>query len=159
MESIEEANADLVRELTDDLNAGDFDAIEASLESGYGEDDDRPTAGEIRRAEEARREAFPDYHEEIETLATDGVDVVVIYDVTGTHEGAASWDDLYRYRSVPSTVPPTGEEIRFPLIRRFRIEDGRITLWESMQTPLTMLVGLGMDWEAFTSELPAMFPE
>lgn len=154
MGTTEAANEQLVRELTQELNDGNLDAIEAALEAGYGEDDNRPTAQEIRRAEAARREAFPDYHEAIQTLATDGADVVVVYDVTGTHEGQASPEDLYRYRSVVYTMPPTGKEIVFALVRRFRIEDGRITLWESMQTPLTMLVELGLDWEAFRADLP-----
>lgn len=152
-------NEELVRTLTEELNAGNFDIIEEYLVDGYGEDDDRPTASEIRRAEEARRVAFPDYHEEIQTVTTDGEDVVVLYDVTGTHEGAASPEDLYRYRSVVYTVPPTGNEVFFSLFRRFEITDGRITLWESMQTPLTMLAQLGLDWETFRTDLPEYVTE
>jgi len=155
MSTTEEENAALIRALTEELNAGNFDAIEDDyLVDGYGEGDGRPTAGELVGTERARREAFPDWHEEIRTLTTDGSEVVAIYDVTGTHEGSASQEDPYRYRSVVYTMPPTGEEIVFALIRRFEVEDG-ITWWESMQTPLTMLVELGLDWEAFESDLPA----
>ncbi len=159
MGTIDDDNRALVRELTAELNAGNFDAIEEYLEDGYGEGDDRPTASEIRRAEAARREAFPDYHEEIQSITTDGEDVVVLYDVTGTHEGSASPEDLYRYRSVVYTLPPTGNEVFFSLFRRFEITDGQITLWESMQTPLTLLSQLGMDWETMVTELPEYVAE
>lgn len=154
MTTTEAENEALVRELTAELNAGNVDAMEEYLVDGYGEGEDKPTADELIRAEKARHEAFPDWHEEIMSITTDGEDVTVIYDVTGTHEGSASYEDTYRYRSIVYTMPPTDEEIVFALIRRFRIEDGQITLWESMQTPLTMLVKLGLDWETFTEELP-----
>lgn len=154
MTTTEAENTELVRELTAELNAGNVEAMREYLVDGYGKDEDKPTASELIRAEKARHEAFPDWHEEIMSITTDGEEVTVIYDVTGTHEGSASIEDLYRYRSIVYTMPPTGEEIIFALIRRFRIEDGQITLWESMQTPLTMLVRLGLDWETFKQELP-----
>lgn len=88
------------------------------------------------------------------SITTDGEDVTVIYDVTATHSGSASYEDTFRYRSIVYTMAPTDEEIVFALIRRFKIEDGQITLWESMQTPLTMLVKLGLDWERFIDDLP-----
>lgn len=154
MGTIEAENEALARELTAELNAGNLDALEEYLEDGYGEADPRPTVSEIRREEEARREAFPDYHEDITTLTTNGEDVVVIYNVSGTHEGAASPDGLYRNRSIVFTVPPTGNEVFFSLIRRFKNTDGQVTLYESMLTPLTLLRQLGLDWEQFTTDLP-----
>lgn len=123
MGTTESENETLVRELTEELNAGYLEVIEEYLVDGYGED------------------------------------VVVLYDVSGTHEGRASPEDLYRYRSVVYTVPPTGNEVFCSLFRRFEIEDGRITLWESMQTPLTMLAQLGLDWETFRADLPEYVTE
>lgn len=155
MTPTEADNEELVRELTAELNAGNVDAMEEYLVDGYGKGEDKPTASELIRAEKARHEAFPDWHEKIISITTAGEDVTVIYDVTGTHTGSAAYEDTYRYRSIVYTMPPTGEEIVFALIRRFTIEDGQITLWESMQTPLTMLVKLGLDWETFIEELPS----
>lgn len=159
MSPTDEDHKSLVRELTEELNAGNFEVIEEYLVDGYGEGEDKPTAAEIRRAEAARREAFPDYHEEIQTITTDGEDVTVLYDVTGTHEGAAAPEDLFRYRSVVYTMPPTGNEVFFSVFRRFKITDGQITMWESMQTPLTMLAQLGLDWGQFQSDLPEYLPD
>lgn len=145
---------ELVRELTAELNAGNVDAMEEYLVADYGEHDDKVPKDELIRAEKARHEAFPDWNEEIMSITTDGEDVTVIYDVTATHSGSASYEDTFRYRSIVYTMAPTDEEIVFALIRRFKIEDGQITLWESMQTPLTMLVKLGLDWERFIDDLP-----
>lgn len=154
MTTTETRNAELVRDVTEELNAGNVDALTEYLVDGYGEGEDKPTADELIRAEKARHEAFPDWTEEIMSLTTDGKEVTAIYDVTATHEGSADYEDTYRYRSIVYTMPPTGEEMMFALIRRFEIEDGQITLWESMQTPLTMLVKLGLDWERFVEDLP-----
>lgn len=146
MQATEDGARELVRELTEALNAGEYDALEEFLADDYDElYDNDETVSELIEEERQRGEAFRDKHEELDAILTDtewtdGVRLEAWYDVTGIHAGEFI------------SVPPTGNEVEFPLLRTLVIEDGSITRYRLVYT-LGFLLDLGLDWEAFTEEV------
>ena len=61
------------------------------------------------------REAFPDFHNQIEDMVAEDAKVVAHLTYTGTHEG------------VLFDVEPTGRKVKYEGIAIFRIADGQIT--------------------------------
>jgi steroid delta-isomerase-like uncharacterized protein len=111
----------VVRRLHDIWNTGDLTAVdEVYAEDFVGhfppsshlpERRGRQGAAEgIRRA----KAAFPDWHEAVEAIVTEGSTVVTRYTSTGTHEG--EFRDL----------PPTGRRISVPEISIYRVAGGRV---------------------------------
>lgn len=145
--STTEADAkELVREFTDELNAGNYDGVEELFADGYNElyDNEETVSERIQNARD-RDEAFADKHEDLDVILTDtdwddGQRLEAWYDVTGTHEGEFI------------NIPPTGNEVKFPLVRMLVIEDGRITRYRVAYT-LGFLLDLGVDWETLTDEI------
>ncbi|MFB6217756.1 MAG: ester cyclase [Halobacteriaceae archaeon] len=147
MSTTEEAD-ELVRELTDAVNAGDYDAIEGLFADGYGElwdNAEYESVDELLAQERERADAFEGKHEEIDTVlvdtgGSDGVHLDAWYTVTGTHVGEFI------------NIPPTGNEVEFPMARILVVEDGEITRYRLLYT-LGFLLDLGLNWDALTDEV------
>lgn len=146
MSSTEEAK-DLIRAFTEELNAGNYDAIEEFFADDYNDqyDNAEEPVSELIEEEQKRAEAFAEKHEDLDVILTDtewdeGARLDVWYDVTGVHEGEFI------------SIPPTGNEVEFPLLRMFTIEDGQITRYRLGYT-LGFLLDLGLDWETLTEEV------
>ena len=89
-------------------------------------------APKLRTAFATFREAFPDWHQEIRELVSDGHTVVARMRCTGTHHGA--WQGL----------APTGRRMRIDEVYFFRITDHRVSgLWglEDTWTRMRQLAG------------------
>lgn len=145
MSDSEDAATDLIRELTTELNAGHYEAVADFFVADYVDRFDNESVQEILRKERERDEAFAEKHEAIDTILTDtdhtdGTQLSVWYTVTGTHEG----EFLH--------LPPTGNQVEFPLLRVVTIEDGQITRYRLVYT-LGFLLDLGLDWEQLTEQV------
>lgn len=89
-------------------------------------------APKLRRSFSEFRSAFPDWHQDVRELITDGHTVVARMRCTGTHEG--EWQGL----------APTGRQMRVDEVYFFRVADDRITgLWglEDTWTRMRQLAG------------------
>jgi ketosteroid isomerase-like protein len=119
------APTDLVRRLVDDvINGGDLDLLDELCAPSL--------APKLRRAFGEFRSAFPDWHQEVRELVTDGHTVVARMRCTGTHHG--EWQGL----------APTGRRMRVDEVYFFRVADDRITgLWglEDTWTRMRQLAG------------------
>ena len=114
----------VVRRLHDAWNTGDLAAVDAI----YAEDfvGHFPPSSHLpdRRGREGAREgirraktAFPDWHEAVEAMITEGNTVVTRYTSTGTHLG--------EFRGLPG-LAPTGQKIRVPEISIYRVARGQV---------------------------------
>jgi steroid delta-isomerase-like uncharacterized protein len=114
----------IVRRLHDIWNTGDLAAVEAV----YAEDfvGHFPPSSHLpdRRGRDGAREgirraktAFPDWHEHVEAMVTEGNTVVTRYTSTGTHLG--------EFRGLPG-LAPTGRKIAVPEISIYRVANGKV---------------------------------
>lgn len=145
MTTTEAEAKELIREFTEELNAGNYDALDGFFVEDYSERYDNRTVGELVQEERDRGEAFVDKHEDLDGILTDtderdGQHLNAWYTVTGTHER----EFLH--------LPPTGHQVEHPFIRTFVIEDGHITRYRMVFT-LGFLLDLGLDWETLTEEV------
>ena len=114
----------IVRRLHEAWNTGDLAAVDAI----YAEDfvGHFPPSSHLpdRRGREGAREgirrakvAFPDWHEAVEAMVTEGNLVVTRYTSTGTHLG--------EFRGLPG-LAPTGRKITVPEISIYRVAGGKV---------------------------------
>jgi steroid delta-isomerase-like uncharacterized protein len=114
----------VVRRLHDIWNSGDL----AAVDEVYAEDfvGHFPPSSHLpdRRGRDGAREgirraktAFPDWHEAVETMVTEGNLVVTRYTSTGTHRG--------EFRGLPG-LAPTGRKITVPEMSIYRVARGRV---------------------------------
>jgi SnoaL-like polyketide cyclase len=120
---------DVVHRLVADvINGGDFDVLDELCVE--------PLAPKLRKAFAEFRAAFPDWHQEIVELVTEGETGVARFRCTGTQLGA--WRGL----------PPTERRMKIDEVYFFRITDGRISgLWglEDNWTRMRQLRGVAGD--------------
>lgn len=141
-----EADArELIREFTDELNAGNYDALAAFFADDYEDRYDNRSVDEAVQEERDRGEAFADKNEEIDGILVDtddreGQHLNAWYTVTATHDG----EFLH--------LPPTGNRVEHPFVRTFVVEEGEITRYRKVYT-LGFLLDLGLDWETLTDEV------
>ncbi|MCO8244544.1 MULTISPECIES: ester cyclase [unclassified Haladaptatus] len=117
------ANTEIVREFVEQaFNNGNLEVADEYLAEDFVRHD--PDMGEVRGREkykefiEMNRTAFPDYHETIENIITQGDTVMYRWTLRGTQEGEFMG------------VAPTGNEIEVTGMIDMRLENGRITeLW------------------------------
>ncbi|MGA9399404.1 ester cyclase [Haladaptatus sp.] len=114
------ANTEIVREFVEQaFNNGNLEVADEYLAEDFVRHD--PDMGEVRGREkykefiEMNRTAFPDYHETIENIITQGDTVMYRWTLRGTQEGEFMG------------VAPTGNEIEVTGMIDMRLEDGRIT--------------------------------
>ena len=121
--------SDVVRRLVAEvINGGDLDLLEELCVE--------PLAPKLRQAFAEFRAAFPDWHQEIVELVTEGETVVARFRCTGTQRGA--WRGL----------PPTERRMKVDEVYFVRITDGRIrSLWglEDTWTRIRQLRGVAGD--------------
>jgi hypothetical protein len=121
--------SDVVRRLVAEaINGGDLDLLEELCVE--------PLAPKLRQAFAEFRAAFPDWHQKIVELVTEGETVVARFRCTGTQRGA--WRGL----------PPTERRMKVDEVYFFRITDGRIrSLWglEDTWTRMRQLRGVAGD--------------
>jgi len=114
----------VVRRLHDIWNQGDL----AAVDDVYAEDfvGHFPPSSHlpVRRGRAGAREgirraraAFPDWHEAVEAMVTEGNTVVTRYTSTGTHLG--------EFRGLPG-LAPTGRAIAVPEISIYRVASGKV---------------------------------
>ena len=114
----------IVRRLHEAWNTGDL----AAVDEIYAEDfvGHFPPSSHLpdRRGREGAREgirraktAFPDWHEAVEAMVTEGNTVVTRYTSTGTHLG--------EFRGLPG-LAPTGRKITVPEISIYRVAGGKV---------------------------------
>lgn len=131
-------NKRLVDEFIQDLfTKGDLDAVDRYLTPHFiNHDAPFPGAPEgaegMRRAAEMFRQAFPDWHSDIEQLVAEGDTVVEVFTASGTHRGELMG------------VPGTGKNIVLPGINVFRIEGDRIAERWGRLDQLGLLQQLGL---------------
>jgi len=131
----------IVRRLHDAWNAGDL----AAVDEIYAEDfvGHFPPSSHLpdRRGREGAREgirraktAFPDWHEHVEAMVTEGNTVVTRYTSTGTHRG--------EFRGLP-TLAPTGRKISVGEISIYRVANGKVAEQWCLLDELARLQQLG----------------
>lgn len=116
-------NTEIVREFVEQtFNEGNLEVADEYLAEDFVRHD--PDMGDVRGREkykefiEMNRTAFPDYHETIDDIITQGDTVMYRWTLHGTQEGEFMG------------VPPTGNEIEVTGMIDMHLEDGRITeLW------------------------------
>jgi steroid delta-isomerase-like uncharacterized protein len=120
--SIEETKA-LVRRAIDLINEGNLDALDdcfaasfvdhplypALMSPGYA-----PGLALFKQALAGFRTVLPDMRWTVDHLLAEEDRVLVVYTLTGTHQGTFF------------NVPPTGKQITYVSVSLFRIEDGKI---------------------------------
>jgi steroid delta-isomerase-like uncharacterized protein len=79
------------------------------------------------------RAAFPDWHEAIEDMVTEGNTVVTRYTSTGTHRG--------EFRG----IAPTGRRVSLPEVSVYRVRSGKVAEQWCMLDELGRLRQLGVD--------------
>jgi steroid delta-isomerase-like uncharacterized protein len=135
----------LVRRLHEIWNTGDLGAVDEV----YAEDfvGHFPPSSHLpdRRGRDGAREgirrakiAFPDWHEGVEAMVTEGNVVVTRYTSTGTHRG--------EFRGLPG-VRPTGRTITVPEISIYRVARGRVAEQWCLLDELGRLQQLGASVE------------
>jgi steroid delta-isomerase-like uncharacterized protein len=131
----------IVRRLHDAWNAGDL----AAVDDIYAEDfvGHFPPSSHLpdRRGREGAREgirraklAFPDWHEHVEAMVTEGNTVVTRYTSTGTHLG--------QFRGLPG-LPPTGRKISVREMSIYRVANGQVVEQWCLLDELARLQQLG----------------
>ena len=116
-------NTEIVRKFVEKaFNDGNMEVADECLAEDFVRHD--PDMGEVRGREkykefiEMNRTAFPDYHETIDDIITQGDTVMYRWTLRGTQEGEFMG------------VDPTGNEIEVTGMIDMHLEDGRITeLW------------------------------
>jgi SnoaL-like polyketide cyclase len=119
------APTELVRRLVDEvINGGELDVLDELC---------TPTlAPKLHQTFEQFRSAFPDWHQEVREVVTDGLTVVARMSCTGTHRG--EWQGL----------APTGRAMRVDEVYFFRVSEDRLSgLWglEDTWTRMRQLAG------------------
>ena len=132
-----EAHKALVQRLFEVWNTGVLDKIDDLYAEDYVADY-RPYAA-LHRGRQGIRDmvrrahaTFPDYHEELEEIITEGDKVVVRLTITGTQLG--SWGPL----------PPTAKKVRYEEILILRIRNGQVVWQRGIADTLTALRQLGV---------------
>ncbi|WP_435155068.1 ester cyclase [Haladaptatus sp. DFWS20] len=129
-------NTDIVRHFVNQaLNDGNLNAVDRYLAEDFVRHD--PTAPDIHGRDgykefvEMNRTAFPDYHETIESMISEGDTVMYRWTFRGTHRGEFLG------------VEPTGKEIEATGMVEMRLEDCEIVeLWDNFDA-LGVLEQLG----------------
>jgi steroid delta-isomerase-like uncharacterized protein len=122
MEAVEmsiEENKDIIRRLCEEINKGNLDAVDEIFASDYVRHDPSDLLSDIGREEYKQtftklRRAFPDAHWSLEDLLSDGDKVIGRWAFHGIHRGQFF------------NIPPSGKEVKYPIIGIYRIKDGKI---------------------------------
>jgi len=111
----------VVRRLHEVWNTGDLAAVDEVYAENFVGHFPPPSHLSERRGRDGAREgivrikaAFPDWHEAVEDMVTEGNTVVTRYTSTGTHRG--------EFRG----IAPTGRTIRLPEISIYRVARGKV---------------------------------
>jgi steroid delta-isomerase-like uncharacterized protein len=130
----EDAKA-VVRQVVDDWNRGDLDALDAHLAPDYvNRDPNNPEVtdfGSYKRWAATARAAFPDLWVTIEDLIGEGDKVTKLWSFEATHRGA--------YLG----IPPTGKRVTWSGITIYRIAGGRVAecIWRTDALGLLQQLG------------------
>ena len=126
----------LVRQVVDDWNRGDLDALDEHLDPAYVNRD--PNNLEVtdlpsyKRWAAAARAAFPDLRVTIEDLIAEGDKVVARVTIRATHTGEFMG------------IPPTGKHIETDVIDILRFADGKVIEHWAQPDRLGMYQQLGL---------------
>jgi predicted ester cyclase len=121
---------DLVRRYLEDVfNRGNLDANEQYLAG------EKFIAGVVALAT-AWRTAFSDFHEEIKDVFADGDQVIVVSELSGTHDGVLD--------SSLGMIEPTGRHARWPRIAVRRLDGDRFVDGFFVEDELGLLQQLGV---------------
>lgn len=117
MATVENTNADIVRDYLNAFNDRDREAMTELLADDvveHGIHEELHGVDEILEFLDAHFQTFPDYAGSTEAMITQDDTVVVRYTVSGTHTG--------EYRN----VEPTGHQVEWTGIAIYRVDDERI---------------------------------
>ena len=84
----------------------------------------------------AWRTAFSDFHEEVKHVFADGDQVIVVSELSGTHDGVLD--------STIGPIQPTGRSVRWPRIAVRRLEGDRFVEGSFVEDELGLLNQLGV---------------
>jgi predicted ester cyclase len=133
-----ERNKAIVRKLTECIwNGRELERIPEFYAPGYVADY-RPYApvreghAAIRGMVERAWMAFPDYHEEVHELVSEGPLVVARFTVSGTQSG--QW----------GVLPPTGKRVEFQEVAILELREGKVTHQRGVVDNLSALRQLGV---------------
>ena len=90
------------------------------------------------------KQAFPDFHIEIEDMLVGGTTVMNEVRITGTHEGEFKG------------VPPTSREVEVRAMNRYRVEDGRVEEWYNYYDTGDFKEQLGLTFPDVIGQLPKL---
>lgn len=131
-----EENKALVRRGYEQLNKGDIARIDEDFAADVVVH--APGGQEAHGLEEGKRliikmwRAFPDHHETVDDMVTEGDKVVARVTWTGTHQGEFQG------------IAPTGKQVTFTAITIYRVSGGKIVeIWEEADV-LGMVQQLGV---------------
>jgi steroid delta-isomerase-like uncharacterized protein len=130
-------NKTLVTEFIDALfTNGDLNAVDRYLAPGFVNHDPfpgfAPDREGFRRIGQVFRQAFPDWHSQLEALIAEGDLVTERFTARGTHQGELMG------------VAPTGREITLAGINIFRVQDGKLVERWGRTDDLGLLQQLGI---------------
>ena len=148
-----EENKAIIRRLFEAFNKHNPALLDKLMAPDF---DDAPnTPFELRGLESYKKfeamfiKGFPDYHDTIEDIITEGDKVWVLGKVTGTHTG--EWNFL------GTTFAPTGKKITWTAVNIYRIVGGKIVERKSVRDMLDFLKQLGVI--EYTEKAKKIFPE
>ena len=125
---------DLVRRYLEDVfNAGNLGACERYLAG------EKFIAGVVELAT-VWRTAFSDFHEEVKHVYADGDQVIVVSELSGTHDGILE--------STIGPIAPTGRSVRWPRIAVRRLDGDRFVDGFFQEDELGLLQQLGVFGDA-----------
>ena len=139
-----DANKQVIRDLEDARNRGDFDAAralfadEVLFKPMQGPPRQGPRAAWIRIYEDIRN-TFPDQHNTIERLFAEDDWVIELMMIHGTHLARAT----IAHHGVGG-IEPTGKSFSVKQVHLWRIRDGKIIEHEPMRDDLGLLRQLGL---------------
>ncbi len=139
-----EANKQIIRDLEDARNRGDFDAVgalfadEVLFTPMQGSPRQGQRAARIRIYEDIRN-TFPDQHNTIERLFAEDDWVIELMTIRGTHLARASM----AHHGVGG-IEPTGKSFSVKQVHLWRIRDGKIIEHEPVRDDLGMHRQLGL---------------
>jgi steroid delta-isomerase-like uncharacterized protein len=130
-------NKTLVTEFIDALfTRGELNAVDRYLAPGFVNHDPFPGFASdregFRRIGQVFRQAFPDWHSQLEALIAEGDLVAERFTARGTHQGELMG------------VAPTGREVTLAGINIFRVQDGQLVERWGRTDDLGLLQQLGI---------------
>jgi len=135
-----EENKAIIRRLIEAFNVHNVALLDEFIATDFV--DERNTPYETRGLDSFRKfeamfiKAFPDYHDTIEDIISEGDKVWVHLKVTGTHTGEWNFFGI--------TLAPTGKKITYTGVSMWRIADGKVIERKSVRDMLDFLRQLGV---------------